>query len=454
MIGAVRSLYARVVLRIAFVLAFGGTALIVGAWFYARLAADEAYDRLLAGGALQIAENTWLKNGALNVDVPVSAFFVLSEGDRVFYKVLDWNGRVVAGDAALKVDIPFDQLRRGAVLTSSRYQGQTVRVALLGREMFDTESRGWATIVLAETESKRNALAVDLTLKALVIVFAMGVITVAGAMLAVRQALVPMTRLEAAIRTRDPNSLAPLDVEAPTEAEALVSAINDFIKRLDARIAMMKRVIGDVAHQIQTPITAALSQVELLEMQRDDLGRRNHIERIKNRLDGLGALVQQLVNHAMVLHRAEAGAFERVDIAALVRAEMTMLLTEESPRPIEISFDAPAEALARGDAVLLREAIRNVIGNALRYGALTRLSIHVTQDVGQVRIDVVDDGPGIPPDRWRLVRNPFNPRDGGRSGVSLGLAIVHEVFAAHKGSVQFAYLERGEFCVSLSLPSE
>jgi two-component system sensor histidine kinase TctE len=435
------------------VLGTSGTVLVAAAWIYARVAADQAYDRVLLTGALQIAENTWLQNGTLDVDVPVSAFYVLSKGDRVFYKVLDPHGRVAAGDADLHVDIPERKLRQGPVLLSARYHGLPVRVAMVGREMFDSQSRGWATIVLAQTEDSRSELAASLTLKVLMVIVTMGVITLAGAMLAVRQALIPMKQLESAIRLRDPNSAAPLDVNAPIEAAALVNTLNQFIQRLDARMTMMRRVVGDVAHQLRTPITAAASQVELLDLEQTDAGRRRQIGKVRDRLSEVGALVQQLVSHAMALHRAETRPFESVELVALVRREMTTLLSDESHSTIEAVFEGSPETIfVRGDPVTLREAVRNVLNNAMLYGARSRLTVAVARLSMAASVQVLDDGPGIPPEDWLHVRQAFNRRRGERGGASLGLSIVEQILKTHGGSMTFAFAESGEFSVTLNIP--
>jgi len=68
------SLYTRLVVRVGLVLAISASALLIAIWISSQLAADEAYDRILTGSALQIAENTWYQNDAVNVDVPLARF--------------------------------------------------------------------------------------------------------------------------------------------------------------------------------------------------------------------------------------------------------------------------------------------------------------------------------------------------------------------------------------------
>ena len=77
-----RSLYSRIILVIAAIFGIGTIALGAAAWFYARIAADDAYDRLLVGAALQIAESIYAQDGIVSVDPPISAFETLSLSSR------------------------------------------------------------------------------------------------------------------------------------------------------------------------------------------------------------------------------------------------------------------------------------------------------------------------------------------------------------------------------------
>src|SRR5450830_1819159 len=122
-------------MRVGLVLSISSIALLIAIWISTQLAANEAYDRILTGSALQIAENTWYQNGAVNVDVPLAAFSMLTAGDQVFYTVLDPNGRSVAGDADFKPDIPWKQLAEGPLLRDGYYQEIPVRMAIIGRRM-------------------------------------------------------------------------------------------------------------------------------------------------------------------------------------------------------------------------------------------------------------------------------------------------------------------------------
>lgn len=89
------SLFARLARRISVVLFIGAALLVTAAWYYAETAANKAYDRLLVGAALQMAESLSVEDGTLTARLPTSAFELLglAERDRIFYRVIDTHGK-------------------------------------------------------------------------------------------------------------------------------------------------------------------------------------------------------------------------------------------------------------------------------------------------------------------------------------------------------------------------
>ncbi len=447
-----RSLYLRLVVRMGAVLAFAVAAVLLGIWFSTRAAVDRAYDRWLLGSALQVAENTWYQNGEVNVDVPLAAFSALAPGDQIFYTVLDPNGRSVAGDSEFRPPIPWDKLADGPLVVDGTYQEMPIRIAIVGRRMPVTAEHPWAVVALAHTQNARVRFTRGLADNTLLITIATGVLTMLAALWTLRQALAPLKQIEAAIRARDSNDLVPLAVTAPAETLALVGAINDFMQRLATSRSLMRRVIGDAAHQLRTPVTALTAQTEMLTQTQDEAARQTHIARIQKQARGLGGLIHQLINHAMVQHRADSVAPVPVDLNELLQTAMRETLSYAT-RDIDVALHAPdAPCMIVGDALSLREAIKNVLVNALAYGAPQRLHVDVTQTGEQWRLRFFDDGPGIPESEWQRVRTPFSSRADGREGASLGLAMVAEVMRAHGGQMTFERVQGEGFAVVLTLP--
>ncbi len=428
------SLRFRIIAVLAAVLAAGAVVLGAAAWHSSSLAAQQAYDRLLRGGAVQIAENVYVQGGVVTVEPPVSTIATLADYDLVFYKVVDPRGIVVAGYEDLVSDADPVETRAGVVLEDGTYQGQPVRIATLARQIDMPGTNNWSTIVVAQTTDARRALARDLTLKALGVIAVMSVLALLAAAYAVTLALKPLTRIEREIASRRPDDLRPIEAEPPLEIRNLVQAIDDFMRRLSERMAIMQRFIADAAHQIRTPLAALDAQVEILIGTPASRRKADTVKRIHERTAELGRLTGQLLDHAMVIHRKDVAVAAAVDLNQLAKGVLAKAVPLSLPREVDIAF-VPAEQapIVSGDAVSLREALSNLIDNALRHGARSRLVVTVGADGDAAWIEVADDGDGFAAPLAEFTR-PF-AKGPESSGSGLGLSIAAEVALAHKGEL-------------------
>jgi two-component system sensor histidine kinase TctE len=439
---------------IAVILTAGAVFLGFAAWQYARIAAREAYDRLLVGGATQIAENVYVQGGVVTLDPPAAAFSTLSSYDNVFYKVVDPRGVVVAGYPNLSSTASPSMIRSRVVLTDAIYEGENVRVAAIGKRIDDPRIGGWAEIVVAQTVRARNALSWDLTTKAAGIIGVMSVLALLAGALSVRLALAPLMRIEREIAARKPDDLHPIQVTAPFEVRALVSAIDEFMRRLSGRILIMQRFIADAAHQIRTPLAALDARLELLSAEGSPEDRAEQIIRAREKSAELARLTNQLLGHAMIIHRTEAIRFESFDLNMLAKSVLAQSVPLSFGREVSVSFGQSQDhLLIKADPISVREAISNLIHNALTHGAATRLSVNVEVDATMARLTVGDDGPGVPESELQRLLEPFQVGSSVAGGSGLGLAIAVDVAKAHGGSLEFSNGEKW-FSVVFTLPIE
>jgi two-component system, OmpR family, sensor histidine kinase TctE len=451
-----RSLFGRLLLLLAAILGAGAAMLAVAAWFYARTAANDAYDKLLIGAALQIAEGIDEQDAQLSVQVPTSAFemLALAERDLIFYNVLDTSGQSLTGYADLLLPERAERAQAAPLVVDSHFHGQPVRVATVARFLAGPNKRGWAHVMVAQTLEARTALARDLTGRAVLLVGLMSALALAGAVLGIRVVLAPLKHIEHALRTRGPNSLDAMLVQTPLETQALVDAINHLIARLQDRIRLMHHFIADVAHQIRTPLTALTAQIELLGDAGDAAAQARHLQRVRDRAAQLGRLTNQLLSQAMVIHRAEAVPFEIVDLAEIARRALRDAVPNTVRDAVTVALEAPpAPVPVRGDGISLREAITNLIDNALRHGAHTRLTVRVAVTDQRAHVEVADDGPGIPAENRHAIRQRFSAGTGAGGGFGLGFAIATEVAQAHGGDLSFRdkRTEDDDFAVILTV---
>ncbi len=448
------SLFLRLVAAVSAVLMGGAALLAYAASNYAGRAAQDAYDQLLVGAAEQIRETLRVEDGEITSDIPVSAFVALSlsRRERVFYRVVGPNGETLTGYDDLPAAQSAGDEINGPSVWDADYKKVPVRIAAL--RQYVAGAPGFATVVVAHTTESRAELARGLTLRALLLLGVMSVIALAGVAAAVRFALTPLHRIEAALAARQPNDLTPLDVAAPPEIAGLVQAINRFIARLSDRMDDLRRLIDDAAHQIRTPVTALSAQVDLLQAETSPERRQKQVERIAARTAQIGRLVNQLLSQTMVSHRARSAVTERFDLREVLKQAAADAVPAAMDRDIAVSFDLPPSPIELdGDPVTLREAIRNIIDNAVQHGARTRLCISARRMGARTVTEIADDGPGIPEDKWPMVTRRFWRARSDGDGFGLGLAIAADVAKSHAAEISFAHLDSGDFAVRMTFAS-
>ncbi|MBR7980858.1 sensor histidine kinase [Burkholderia cenocepacia] len=455
-----KTLFGRTLLFIALVVATGALALAAIARYYAGVAAERAYDQLLAGASIQVAENLYVQGGVLALNPPVAALSTLSRYDLVYYKVIDSRGVVVAGYHDLASPATLAAAKQGPAFANAVYQGHRVRTATIARYMPEESTPGWALVTVAQTTNARQQLTNDMSFKVWTLILLMSVLAIGASGLAIRRGLRPLAQIGTIIAARDPADLRPVAVDTPSEIDAIIGSINGLMHRLAERINAMQRFIADAAHQMRTPLARLDAQIELLDGESDPARHAARLDALRATSSDVGRLTGQLLNHAMVIHRTEAVPLQPVDLVALAKEVLGRTIPLAGERDVAVAFasDAP-HAWIDGDAISLQEALSNVLHNALLHGHADDIVVAVATmgNADQaVTLTVTDNGRGMPREHWDAALQPFVriAPDGSerRTGSGLGLAIVQEVMKAHGGRVGFAFPDAGGFAVVLTFP--
>lgn len=230
--------------------------------------------------------------------------------------------------------------------------------------------------------------------------------------------------------------------EVPDELHSLVSAFNSALRRLDDGIERQRRFLADAAHELRTPIAILQTRIELLPG-----------DALRSRLMLDVARLANLANQLLDLERLEADmtvfdTINLVDLAAEVTADMAPLVIAAGD---QISFDAEVDHVpVLGDAASLSRGIVNLIQNAVIHGgAHTVIRVAVGRD-GTLR--VADTGPGVAPEHRQAIFEPFSrvvPLD---QGTGLGLSLVRDIVARHKGRVTVGDAPGGGALFEIALP--
>jgi heavy metal sensor kinase len=260
-----------------------------------------------------------------------------------------------------------------------------------------------------------------------------------------RRTLLPIERMTEQAQSITADQLrARLPVDNPAdELGRLAIVFNDLLGRIEEAFDRLKRFTADASHELRTPLTAIRSVGEVgLHERRDDAAYREVIGSMLEEADRLTRLVDSL----LFLSRADSGytsvTRDSVRLLELARevAGHLLVLAEDRNQSIAVNGDASTEAQA--DSVLLREALVNVVDNAIKYspvGAEIRLRVLSGQQGGPA-IEVLDRGPGIDAEHQARIFDRFYRIDEGRSrergGSGLGLAIARWAVEANGGRIE------------------
>jgi two-component system sensor histidine kinase TctE len=230
--------------------------------------------------------------------------------------------------------------------------------------------------------------------------------------------------------------------------------------RLARRVTVMQTLIADATHQLRTPIAALRAQAELAAAEENPERLRSIVRRIHQRTVGLSRLADQLLNQALIIHRADAVEQQRLDLRAIAVRVAEEIDHDLPAMGCDLRLDLPDDPVeVRGDAFSLVEAAKNLVNNAFRHGERpVRLTVETIagEDGAEedgAEIAVTDYGVGVPTAHWADSGRRFaNTAGSSARDAGLGLAIVNAVAEAHAGRLEFSRTADGRFRAALRLP--
>ena len=431
----------------------------IGLWSYARNAANETYDLLLKGSAISILERISLSPQGYALDFPPSALEILglAEDDRVFYRVFDLSGTTITGDPDLPLP-PALSPAETPIAFDAAYSGEPVRFVVQGRTLLGQDRPQWVGVQIGQTRSARNALHFNIFSTGLVGLTLLAVVSLVFVRVAISRAMRPLSGIEADIRRREPTDLSPLRAQPPREIESLIGTINDFMRRLDVSKDNAQTFIADVAHQIRTALATLEGHLQLAENKADGASMRLRLDKARDQTGRTINLTNQLLSHAMVIHRADNEVRETIDLKAVIASVLEEVVRSPAAAGAEFAFEQnlpDRQVRLTGDPLAVREALLNLVQNALQHGGKTisiELSRHRVDGVAHVVLAVEDDGPGIAPSERGQVTDRFYTL-GESAGSGIGLAIVKAVVESHDGGLELGEAASGGLRAAMTLPT-
>jgi two-component system sensor histidine kinase KdpD len=217
-------------------------------------------------------------------------------------------------------------------------------------------------------------------------------------------------------------------------------------------------LLSSVSHDLRTPLASIKASATSLLDEEVDWGRaarRELLLAIDEEADRLTRFVSRLLD----LSRVEAGAAQPLKDWHAVDELLDGVAERLDPGGARVRLDVPDELpLARLDYVMVQQIVSNLVENALKYSA-PEAAVVVGAEVrdGQLRIDVADRGPGVPPaERERIFEKFYRARERATRapGTGIGLAVARGLAQAHGGELRYAPRPDGGSVFSLSLPLE
>ncbi len=240
--------------------------------------------------------------------------------------------------------------------------------------------------------------------------------------------------IEAARRVADGDYSARVAERGPRELRTLTRTFNSMVARLQATDAQRRNLLADITHELRTPLTIIQGNLEgLLDevYPRDDAHLAPILEETR--------ILSRLVDDLRILALAESGALplqkEPMDLATLASETVASFRAQADAAGIALTVDAATDALLEVDPARIRQALENVIANALRYTPRGgEIRVRCARERAGVTLAVSDSGVGIAPAELpHIFDRLYKSRDSRGSG--LGLAIAKNLIAAHGGEI-------------------
>jgi two-component system, OmpR family, sensor kinase len=383
----------------------------------------------------------------------------LAEAEESFAQVLTPRGRVVdaTGGARVPALSPDETaaISSDARLLERRVPGIVDSARLLARRV-ETNGRAQVVVVGASLEDRNDALAN--VVSSFLIGGAVAVLLASGVgYLLARAGLSPveaMRRRAARISLARAGERLPLPA-AKDEIRSLGETLNDMLARLQESFERERRFVADASHELRTPLAVVKAELEAaLRNRSSEAEVRESLVAAVEETDQLAQLAEDL----LLIARAADGLPvrpERVQIRELLEQAQQRFSDRAREHGRLIRVQAPDELSAQLDPLRIRQALGNLIDNALRHGA-GDIDLVARRDDGAVEVDVRDQGVGFPADLQPRAFERFARGDKARTrgGAGLGLSIVSAIAEAHRGTATIVEAGGMRTTVRLRLPTD
>jgi two-component system OmpR family sensor kinase len=384
----------------------------------------------------------------------------LAPGDYIV-QLVDAAGRVRvtsedAGREPLLTPAEQRQARRGQLTTTTTIDGDPER---LMAAPFPARP-GWIAVAGVSLEASDETLSAATT-RLIIGGTAFVLIAGLGAYALARAALAPVERLRreaAALSARDSSGRLPVP-RTHDEISALAGTMNELLGRLHSALARQRAFVADASHELRTPFAVLRGELELAG--KPGRSREQLASAVASAADE-AARLSRITDDLLLLARSDEDQLtvraEPTDIGALLARSADLARPRGAVAGVTCRVDTLAGLTAVVDPDRIRQAVDNLIDNALRFSPRgSEIVVSARTDGPDLVIEVADEGPGFPRDYLAHAFERFVRPDRGQGrsdgGAGLGLAIVRAIAQAHGGRATAGNGPAGGAVVRLELPA-
>ncbi|MDA9269478.1 sensor histidine kinase [Amylibacter sp.] len=417
---------------------------------YAAQIAQNGQDDILEASLSSILDAIVIQDGSIEVDFPYASLSMLDTelDDRVFYSI--YNDDILISGYE---DLPLPEKINAEISTFNtiKYKDTNARIASAKRILIGEKERITISVSIAQTQD-----ALSRTLNRIsknVALFGSGffILVTLLSYWATATTISPLMRLASSITKRGPQDLSPFEKKVPSEMYPLVTSLNKLMTRLDLSLKQSEDFIAEAAHRVRTPLATVRSYADATLQRVSKKENRDALRSMVRAIDEASRAASQLLDHAMITFRSDNLQKEPINLNDLVQNLIDNLTPIAEMKDIELKFKQEDKIKLYGDFILIQNAIRNLIDNALKYSPYEGI---ITVSIGTSPIsflEIHDQGPGFPPKDLDNLTMRFTrgQNSNGIVGSGLGLTIAKDVANAHGAKLQLSNHEKGGACVTL-----
>ena len=230
------------------------------------------------------------------------------------------------------------------------------------------------------------------------------------------------------------------------ELDRLAATLNRMLDRIGGLMDSLRQVSTDVAHDLRTPLTRLRNRLESLIQEPEERASRESIELAIGELDAALGTFAAILRISQIESGARRATFHPVDLSEIATNVVEAFRPSAEETEQSLALLAEEASVVDGDAEMLTQMLANLVENAIRHaGPRAQIRVHCETAAGQVRLAVIDNGPGVPAAERERLFDRFHRLEASRStpGNGLGLALVAAVARLHNAEASLHDAEPG-----------